>query len=47
MHYYVTWQPQHPHGCKAFGFKSKMIPSQQVMKDSGKACGLYEEKKKG
>ena len=44
VHYYVTWQAQHPHGCKAFGFKSKIIPSMQVMKDSGKACGMFEEK---
>jgi len=45
VHYYVTWQAQHPHGCKAFGFKSKIIPSMQVLKDSGKACSVFEEKK--
>ncbi|HIP47335.1 MAG TPA: uracil-DNA glycosylase [Campylobacterales bacterium] len=45
VHYYVTWQAQHPHGCKAFGFKSKIIPSMQVLKDSGKPCGMFEEKK--
>jgi len=41
VYYYVTWQAQQPHGCKAFGFKSKLIPSQQVLKDSGKVCGMY------
>jgi len=44
-YYYVTWEAVHPHGCKAFGFKSKMIPSQEVRNSSGKDCGLYKEKK--
>jgi hypothetical protein len=44
IYYYVTWQAATPHGCKAFGFVSKMIPSQQVRKDSGSICGMYQEK---
>jgi hypothetical protein len=44
LYYYVTWQPQTPHGCKAFGFRSKSMPSQEVFKNSGKACDLYKEK---
>ncbi len=44
IYYYVTWQPQNPHGCKAFGFKSKAIPANEVLKNSGKACTLYKQK---
>ncbi len=44
VYYFVTWQPQNPHGCKAFGFKSKTIPSNEVLKNSGKACTFYKQK---
>ncbi len=45
VYYYVTWESVHPHGCKAFGFKSKIIPSQEVKNSSGKECAMYEVKK--
>lgn len=44
VHYYVTWEAQHPHGCRAFGFKSPRIPSMEVQKNSGLPCELFEEK---
>jgi len=37
-YYYVTWQTNQPHGCKAYGFKSKQIPSIVVRQSSGTAC---------
>jgi general stress protein 26 len=43
--YYVTWDRNHPHGCRAMGFKGKEIPSMTVLKTTGKKCRLYEKKK--
>ncbi len=42
--YFVTWQSSQPHGCKAYGFKSKQIPSTVVKQSSGIACSFYEQK---
>jgi hypothetical protein len=43
--YYVTWDRNHPHGCRAMGFKGKEIPSMTVLKTTGDKCRFYEEKK--
>jgi len=45
-HYYVTWEPQRPHGCKMYGFKSKMIPSVVVKSSSGEQCQLFSQNNK-
>lgn len=45
IHYFVTWEPNKPHGCKAYGFKSKVIPSVVVRNSSGDSCNLFVEKK--
>lgn len=44
VHYYVTWQKSHPHGCKAMGFKSSQMPSLVVLRNSGTRCLRYEPK---
>jgi len=44
-HYFVTWDEQRPHGCRAMGFKSRVFPSTLVRSCSdGMACRLYAEK---
>ncbi|RXK14358.1 uracil-DNA glycosylase [Halarcobacter mediterraneus] len=43
--YFVTWQPAKPHGCKAYGFKSKMLPSIVVKNSSGFPCSFFQFKK--
>lgn len=43
----VTWDPDSPRGCRAYGFKTKQIPTAVVKKSSGMDCLKYEEKKKG
>jgi hypothetical protein len=43
-HYFVTWQPTQPHGCHAYGFKSRLLPSIVVKQSSGIECGFYEQK---
>ena len=37
-HFYVTWEPSNPRGCRAFGFKTHRIPSDVVLETSGEAC---------
>ncbi len=44
--YHMTWEPEKPHGCRAFGFKSAALPSRVVEENSGKPCGYYEERPK-
>nr|NJM03170.1 uracil-DNA glycosylase [Desulfobacula sp.] len=42
--FYITWDPQHPNGCRAMGFKTKSLPSVVVFQSSGKPCAFYKEK---
>jgi hypothetical protein len=44
QHFYVTWDPHFPKGCRAFGFKTKTMPSQAVLSSSGKPCMSFEPK---
>ncbi len=44
VYYFVTWEPKSPHGCKVYGFKSKVIPSLVVKRSSGQDCGFYSTK---
>jgi hypothetical protein len=37
-HYYVTWDPKAPHGCRKLGFKSAALPSAVVFTSSGMRC---------
>ncbi|MDD2567746.1 MAG: uracil-DNA glycosylase [Sulfurimonadaceae bacterium] len=43
-HYFVTWEPQRPHGCRAYGFKSPHIPSLVVFQSTGSDCAFFKEK---
>lgn len=43
--YYVTWDPRFPKGCKAFGFKTREIPSLSVFRSSGQPCLRFIPKK--
>ena len=44
-HYYVTWEPNHPYGCRAMGFKGKLLPSMMVVRTTGKPCSMFLKKK--
>jgi len=37
-HFFTTWDARHPRGCKAYGFKTKEIPSALVKRSSGMEC---------
>ncbi|WP_084221328.1 uracil-DNA glycosylase [Anoxybacillus thermarum] len=43
-HFYVTWDAQMPRGCRAFGFKSAMLPSIVVKQSSGASCMKFVQK---
>lgn len=43
-HYYVTWDPRFPHGCRAMNFKSKEMPYIQVARNTGHECLLFTPK---
>lgn len=45
-HYYVTWDPKYPHGCRGFNMESKQHPGLVVQKNSGQECLLFEPKNK-
>lgn len=44
QHFYVTWDPKYPKGCKAFEFKTHTMPSLTVLRSSGKPCMNFEPK---
>jgi hypothetical protein len=44
VHYYVTWDKDFPHGCRAMGFKCRSSPSLRVREASGMECQLFVRK---
>ncbi|OXS78949.1 hypothetical protein [Domibacillus enclensis] len=43
-HFYVTWDPKAPRGCRAYGFKTKQVPSVVVKRSSGHPCFQFSLK---
>lgn len=43
-HFIITWDRNRPYGCNALGFKSKVTPSLEVYRSSGKKCMLFTPK---
>ncbi|WP_456402030.1 uracil-DNA glycosylase [Persephonella sp.] len=46
-HFFITWDRNFPYGCKAYNFKSRLLPSIEVKSASGKECLSFERKDKG
>lgn len=44
-HFFTTWNARHPRGCKAYGFKTKELPSTLVKRSSGMDCLKFEPKR--
>ncbi|PJN91061.1 uracil-DNA glycosylase [Bacillus sp. mrc49] len=44
-HFYVTWDPNFPKGCRAFQFKTANLPSLDVFRSSGQVCLEFTAKK--
>ncbi|AZR81964.1 uracil-DNA glycosylase [Thiomicrospira sp. S5] len=45
-HFFVTWDANQPRGCKAFGFKTKQLPSVVVFESSGQPCMKFRPKRR-
>ena len=43
-HLVITWDVRKPYGCKFMGFKSKAIPSLEVLRSDGRFCGAFSLK---
>ncbi|MGV1099759.1 uracil-DNA glycosylase [Thiovibrio sp. JS02] len=46
LHFFITYEPAHPYGCRAMGFKSREYPAKVVFASSGIHCQLFSAKKK-
>jgi len=44
-HFYITYEPQFPYGCRIMEFKSKQPPYLAVYTSSGIACQSFAPKK--
>jgi hypothetical protein len=40
-HFYITYDPQFPYGCRAVGFKSRWMPAKGVYESSGMDCQFF------
>jgi hypothetical protein len=46
QHFYITYDPQFPYGCRAAGFKSRWMPAKEMFASSGMDCQFYSCKGK-
>ncbi len=44
IHYFITYEPACPYGCRAMGFKSRHNPAQVVFRSSGVSCRMFQKK---
>jgi len=42
----ITWDLRLPYGCKLMGFRSKVVPSLEVLRTDGRFCGGFSPKPK-
>jgi hypothetical protein len=40
----ITWDVRMPYGCKLMGFRSKVVPSIEVLRTDGRFCGGFSAK---
>jgi hypothetical protein len=46
-HYFVTWNPAFPHGCRGMGFKSRSLPNDAVRQATGgQDCLMFAPRSK-
>lgn len=42
-HFFITWDKEFPYGCRKMEFRSKRLPSDDVMEADGQRCLAREE----
>jgi hypothetical protein len=42
VHFQVTYQADWPYACRAYGLRTRRLPSAEVLQASGQACQLRE-----
>ncbi len=45
-HYYATYNPNTPRGCRVYGFETASFPSFVVKRESGEDCKAYQPSKR-
>ncbi len=45
--FYITYDADFPYGCRAAGFKSRLMPSREMAAHSGLECQFFTGKEKG
>jgi hypothetical protein len=43
----ITHDAERPYGCRVFAIKSRVLPSLEVWRSSGRACQAFEAKAEG
>lgn len=43
-HFYITWESSKPYGCRAMNFKSRRIPTVEVLDADGALCVSFQGK---
>lgn len=41
-HYFISYDPRFPYGCRAMNFKSRTLPQNEVAAISGMDCQTYQ-----
>jgi len=44
-HFFITYEPDFPYGCRAVNFKSRLIPAKLMYAYSGIGCQLFKMKR--
>ncbi len=43
VHFFITYDPHRPWGCRNFGFKGKNLPAATVYESTGMQCAYFEQ----
>jgi hypothetical protein len=43
-HFFITYEPEFPYGCRAVNFKSRLMPAKLMYVYSGIGCQLFKKK---
>ena len=44
IHFFVTYDPHFPYGCRSMGFKSRRYPHVEVEEATGESCQAHQTK---